>query len=101
MYPEQNLTRLGLHKATLRNRIARRRAECAGHANGVLQPLEFLDRLLALGRRIAPLAKLALVPLGWLLMRRATPRRGLVANLLRWGPLAFGLLRNAAKVGRR
>ncbi len=101
MYPEQNLTRLGLHKASLRKRIARRRTEWAGYVDGVLQPVEYLDRLLALGRRIAPLAKLALVPLGWLLLRGAAPRRGLVSNLLRWGPFAFGLLRTAAKLGRR
>ncbi len=101
MYPEQNLTRLAQHKAMLRNRISRRRAECAGHAGAVMQPLEFVDRLVTLARRFAPLAKLAIVPLGWLLMRRAAPRRGLLASLLRWGPLAYGLARSASKAGRR
>lgn len=101
MYPEQNLTRLAQHRAFLRSRITRHRTECAGYARSVLQPLEFLDRLISLGRRAAPLAKLALVPLGWLLMRAAAPRRGLLATLLRWGPLTFGLVRSAARIARR
>jgi hypothetical protein len=100
MYPHRDLTRLALHKAILRRRITRHRAECVRAATGVLQPLAWLDRLLVLWRRLSPLVRFAIVPLGLLLRRTLPPRRSLLDALLRWGPLAFALFRGAANRGR-
>lgn len=101
MYPHRDLTRLALHKAVLRRRITRHRAECVRAATGVLQPLAWLDRLLDLWRRLSPLVRLAIVPLGLVLGRAIAPRRRGLDSLWRWGPLALALLRGAANLGRR
>lgn len=101
MYPHRDLIRLAAHKADLRRRIARHRAECARSAAGVLKPLAWLDGLLALWRRLSPLAKFSLVPLGLLLRHRIAPRRGVLDTLLRWGPLVAALFRGAGNSGRR
>jgi hypothetical protein len=100
VYPHRELTRLDAHKAALRLRITGRRAECAAAAAGVLQPVAWLDRMLALWRRVAPFAPFAAVPLGFLFKRAAAPRRSVLGTLLRWGPVLVGAMRSLAGSSR-
>jgi hypothetical protein len=102
MYPDRELSRLAAAKAVIRMDIAVRRVECAQAAAEVARPLEWLDRALAFWRRVSPLAKLAVVPLGLLLRRWVLRRHKLLGALLRWGPLAAGAVRglNLATGGR-
>lgn len=93
MYPDQELSRLADHKARLRRDIATQRIACVQAAAQVARPLAWLDRVMALWRRLPPLAKFAAVPLGILFQRAAMPRRGWLGSLTRWGPLAFSVLR--------
>ncbi len=93
MYTERELIRLAAHKHALRLRITRRRTECAVALAGVGQPLQWLDRMLALWRRVSPLMKFAAVPLGFLLKRSAGRRPRLLGRLLRWLPLIVGAFR--------
>jgi hypothetical protein len=97
MYPERELTRLAAAKAVLRSRIGLRRAQCAEAAARVSQPLQWLDRMLALWRRIPPLARFAALPLGMLVQRTAFPRLKLLRWFVRWSPLVFGALRVAGR----
>jgi hypothetical protein len=99
MYPQRELTRLSAHKAALRMDMAFRRGRCLEAAIAAAQPVEWLDRMLALCRRLAPAALVAAVPLGFLARRALFPRAKAPAMLLRWGLLAFGavrLIRSAA-----
>ena len=90
MYPDRELRRLALHKAAVRRRIARHRAECAAAAVRVTRPLAWLERLLTLWRKLAPFAA---VPLGLLVTRSVTRRSKILGTLTRWGPLALGAAR--------
>ncbi len=94
MYAHRELIRLSVHKGILRRRIARRRAECVTAAAGLLRPVAWLDRAIALWRRFAPFAPLAAVPLGFLFKRAAAPRASVLGALLRWGPVLFGAVRS-------
>lgn len=96
MYPRRELSRLAAHQAVLRRRIAGRRAACRAAAATALQPVVWLDRLLALARRFAPLAPLAAVPLGFLFKRSRAARPRLLGTLLRWAPLVLGAVRGLA-----
>lgn len=93
MYPQRDLIRLDAYKAALRRDISLRRAQCVEAAARVAQPLELLDRMLALWRRFKPLTLLAVVPLGFLLKRTVAPRLKIFARLMRWGPLIFTAFR--------
>jgi hypothetical protein len=93
MYPQRELNRLGAHKVALRRGIALRRAECTEAATRMMRPFEWLDRMLALVRRISPLVKFAAVPLGFLAARTILPRRKILGSLARWSPLVFGAVR--------
>lgn len=93
MYPHRELIRLGAHKAALRRRITAGRAAGAAAAARALRPVVWLDGVLALWRRVSPLAGLAAIPLGLLLKRSATPRPRLLGTLLRWAPLVLGAVR--------
>jgi hypothetical protein len=95
MYSHRELIRLAAHKTALRRRIAGRRATCAAAAARMLAPVAWLERMLALGRKLAPFAPLAAVPLGFLLKRPAAKPR-LLGTLLRWGPVLFGAVRGLA-----
>jgi len=100
MYPQPQLNRLAAHKVALRRGIARRRAQCAEAAARIAQPIEWLDRMLALVLRISPLVKFAAVPLGFLAMRTVFPRRKILGSLLSWSPLVFGAVRGMRSVIR-
>ena len=93
MYPQRELIRLAAHKAALRRGIAFRRAQCAEAAARLAQPLAWLDRMRAFWRRLAPLAPLAALPLGFLAARIIFPRSKILGSLVRWGPLVFGAVR--------
>lgn len=93
MYPQRELTALREAKARLRRRIATHRAECSAHTGRVLRPLRWFDRLSAQWRRLAPLTRLAAVPLGLWLTRSMARRGHLLGRLMRWGPALFSLAR--------
>jgi len=94
MYPQAELTRLARRKLELRQRIAVRRADCVTAATRATRPLVWLDRVLDLWRRIPPLARLAVVPLAGMALHAFSRRTPRLRLLLRWAPLAFGLLRS-------
>jgi hypothetical protein len=94
MYPQRELIRLAAYKTALRWDIALRRTQCAEAAARVAQPLAWLDRMLALWRRLSPFAPLAGVLLGWTATRIVFPRRKILGSILRWSPLVLGLARS-------
>jgi hypothetical protein len=60
----------------------------------VVKPLAWMDKAVALWRRIPPLAKLAAVPVGAYVIKRTFFRQTkLFSSLLRWGPLAYNAVR--------
>jgi len=76
MYPQRELVLLADRKALLRQSIAQRRVQCTVDASRIAKPLEWLDRALALWRRVPSLAKLVAFPVGLLVIKRAIfPRR--------------------------
>ena len=89
MYSQRELIALAAGKAALRRRIALHRAQCAVAAARVAQPLERLDRTLALWKWIAPLAPLAAVPLGFLVKRVVFRRLKILRAIVCWSPLVF------------
>lgn len=93
MYPAQELRRLAARKAALRRDIALHRAQSEVPLARLAQPFEWLDRALASWRRLAPLARIAAVPLGFLATRALLPRLKLLRPLIRWGPIVFGAVR--------
>lgn len=93
MYPRRELNRLAVYKVWLRRGIALRRSECTVAATRVAQPFATLDRMLALWRRIPPLAKVAAVPLAVLAARVVLPRLKILGSLLHWGPIFYGVVR--------
>lgn len=104
MYPNQELIRLANHKLALRRRIMIHRAQCMEATFHLARPLEWVDRAVATWRKISPLARLAAVPLGFLVQRKLFPRRNLLRSLFRWGPLVFAAIRGISgpgKSGRR
>jgi hypothetical protein len=101
MYPDAELNRLAAHKAALRQRIAARRAVCAGAFRSATRPLALLDRLQALWQRLAPLARTLALPVGLFLGRAALPRTGLVGRVLRWSPVVVAAWRGFSAVTRR
>lgn len=104
MYPDKELIRLANHKLALRRRIMIHRAQCMEAAIHLARPVEWVDRLLAVWRQISPVARIAAVPLGFLVQRKLFPRRNLLRSLFRWGPMVFAAVRGISsprKSGRR
>jgi hypothetical protein len=93
MYPQRELTRLAVHKAALRRRIAWRRDQCTAAAARLSQPFIWLDRMRGFWRTLSPLASIAAVPLGLLVTRTLFPRQKMLGAVARWGPLVFGAVR--------
>jgi hypothetical protein len=98
MYPQQELTRLTAYKAALLRDIALDRARCVEAAARVAQPLEWLDKMLALWRRLSPLALFATVPLGFLVQRTVFPRLKTLRTVVRWSPLVFSAIRGISSL---
>lgn len=94
MYPQSELIQLAARKAELRRVIARRRIDCAAATAHAMRPLVWLDRAVALWRKITPFGRLAAIPLAVLAGRSFLPRGKIVRSLLRWGPLAFAAIRS-------
>lgn len=88
MYPEGQLRELAFRKDTLRVRIAAHRAECVARAEHVARPIATIDRIVAQWRRIAPYAKVAAIPLGFLLQRRIAAKQVRAGGWKRWLRLA-------------
>lgn len=93
MYPEHELTRLAVHQANLRGRIAAGRTQCAADATKLVRPLILLDRVVDFWRRLSPLVRMAVVPVGFIVQRAIFRRRHGGRSGLRWRPLIFGALR--------
>jgi hypothetical protein len=87
MHHDRELTRLAARKTALRRDIAARRLHCAEVAARVTWPLEWLDRLLAVGRRVPPLTLLAAIPVGCLVTR------SIFSGLKTMGSFVSGVLR--------
>ncbi len=102
MYPDQELIRLAAHKAVLHRKLALRRAEAVEDAARLVQPLEWLDRVIGFWRRVSPLAQMAALPLGLLFQKTVFPRAKILSSLVRWAPLVFSALRGmkSASAGR-
>lgn len=92
MYPQRELTRLNAYKVALQKDIERQRVQCAAVATRVAQPLELLDRILVLWRRISPFALFAALPLGIIAQRAVIPRVKILESLVRWSPLIFTVI---------
>jgi hypothetical protein len=90
MYPNGDLARLDAHKTALRRRIGARREDCAAALRGVERPLAWLDRAVALWRRLRPFAALAAIPLTLLAKRTLLPRLRILGTLVKWAPVIFG-----------
>lgn len=90
MYPQGELIELARAKADLRQVIARHRADCAEAATRATRPLVWIDTAWSLWRRLAPLVKLAVLPLGAFAARAAIPRLGIIRTILRWVPPVLG-----------
>ena len=101
MYPQRHLTALAWHKARLQRRIALRRAACGVAATHLARPFVWLDRMMALARKLQPFVAVAAVPLGLLLKRSPAARPRLLGTLLRWGPLVAGVVRGFHRAGRK
>ncbi len=99
MYPQRELTRLSAYKVALQRDIARHRDQCVKAAGRVAKPLDLLDSMLALWRRVLPLAPLAALPLGMLIQRTSFPGLKIIRPLLRWGPLVFTAIRSIRSIG--
>jgi hypothetical protein len=93
MYPQRELNRLHAYKAALRMDLAFRRHRCVEAAIAAARPVEWLDRMLAFCRRLAPAAFFAALPLAFLARRAIFSRAKAPGLLLRWGLLAFGAVR--------
>jgi hypothetical protein len=100
VYPQQELIQLAARKTALRRDIAHSRAQCVAAAVRLARPLAWLDRVLAFGRRLAPVAA---VPLGFLAARTIFSRMKFFGALVRWSPLVFSVVRGlgAAVKSRR
>jgi hypothetical protein len=59
----------------------------------MMQPIEWLDRMLAAWRRLSPFARLAAVPLGCAIKQLLFRRSKLLGSLVSWGPLVASVIR--------
>jgi hypothetical protein len=100
MYPDEELRQLASQKALLQREIALHRAAFAEAAGRVSQPLEWLDRVVEFARKCSPFAKLAAVPLGFLVKRTLFPRFRILSSAVRWGPVVMGAFRGVSSLLR-
>ncbi len=90
MYPDAELKRLEMYKTALRLRIAIRRLEISLAAAEVERPIVWLDKVVAVWRKLRPLAQFAAIPVALFLKRTLLRNTGIFGTLLRWGPAVFG-----------
>jgi hypothetical protein len=98
MYPQRELIRLTAYKVALQRDIAVHRAQYTRAAAHVAQPLELLDRILVIWRKLSPLALFAAVPLGFLVQRTVFPRMKILRSIMRWSPLVFTAVRGISSL---
>lgn len=101
MYPQVELSRLADTREALCLRIARNRQRCTAAMTEVAAPLAWIDRMLAMWRKISTPVLLAALPLGFLLKRVVSPKRRILGTLMRWGPLLFGVVRSVTNRSHR
>jgi hypothetical protein len=91
------LTLLDQRKRLLQQRIALTRLECAIYAAEAEKPLAWVDRARLAWRKIAPLAKVAAVPLALLLGRgwrkRHARSAGALGGVWRLLPVILGVVK--------
>lgn len=95
MYPSSELTELAGRKAVLRARISLDRLRCATMAAEAARPLHWIDRVILQWRRIPPMAKMAVLPLGLLLRRSNSSGRktNFVGRVMRFVPMAISAIK--------
>jgi hypothetical protein len=95
MYPSGELAELANRKARLQRRIGLTRLHCAAEAAVIAKPIGLFDRTVQRWRKIAPIAKIAAVPLGLLLRRRLMPKpaTSLIGQALKWMPAVMSAAR--------
>jgi hypothetical protein len=99
MYPERELSLLATRKAVLRGKIAHRRIQTSADLAQLTKPLEIMDKAAELWRKIPSLAKLAVVPVALVVLKKTLFRRTkLLSSLLRWGPLAYNAVKGMGAV---
>jgi hypothetical protein len=100
MYPQRQLTLLAARKIVLQRSIAQRRSQCVVDAIQLTRPLAWLDRAQTFWTQIPPLAKVAALSLGLLVLKRALfPQRkvSILGPLLRWGTIILDAKAKARK----
>jgi hypothetical protein len=101
MYPQAELSRLASTREALSRRMGRNRRQCAADMSQVMAPLEWVDRVLAIWRKISTPVLLTALPLGILLKRAMFPKPRILGKLVQWAPVLFGALRSIADLRRR
>lgn len=97
MYPAKELAYLAKRKIVVRRKIVLHRSECTEAAVQLTRPIAWLDRAIALGRRIRPLLQYV-APFGLFAARRVFPHTRILHSLARWGPLIWGATRAARSI---
>jgi hypothetical protein len=64
-------------------------------------PLEWVDRALAIWRKISIPVMLTALPLGILLKRAMSPKTRILGRLVQWAPVLIGVLRSIFDYRRR
>lgn len=90
MYPAEELADLANRKIAVRRKIVLHRTQCAEAAGQLARPIAWLDRAIALGRRIRPLLQYIALPLGLFATHRVFSQTKILRVLTRWGPLVYG-----------
>jgi hypothetical protein len=96
MYPAGELKLLEARKTLLQLRIAQRRLQCLQAATEIGQPLQLVDRGIALWRSVPPVAKVIAVPALLMLARKLSQRKGLIGSVARMAPIVLGAARTVS-----
>jgi hypothetical protein len=103
MYPQRELTLLAARKIELQQSIAQRRAQSVKDAFRITRPLAWLDRAQTFWAQIPPLAKVAALSIGLLVLKRTLfPQRkiNVLGPLLRWGSIILKAKAKAQKTDK-
>ncbi len=95
MYPSGVLTALARRKTVLRARISLDRERCVEFAGEVTKPLDWLDRVIELWRKIPAVTKLAALPLALLLHRTVLPGKKIpfIRRAIRFMPVVINVVK--------
>lgn len=92
MSQHHQLGQLAARKAVLQCDIADHRVRCAAAAGVIVQPLEWLDRMLAFWGQISPEGKVLNEPPSKIAQRTPFPLLKTLRSLLCWGPLVLSIV---------